>query len=136
MTLPAYYGKRNGMKASPLQRTAWGAKARSQYVAESKFQAMVEELATYLGWTCFHLNLPMRSPAGFPDLVMFRERIIFAELKSRSPNTGKAGKLRPSQLDYAHTIQKAGGEYYSFLFPDDWEQVKEVLSRGGTVQAT
>lgn len=110
-----------------LTRTPWGQKKREQHVAEKDFQAMVEELAGYCGWTCFHLNLPMRSPAGFPDLVMFRERIVFAELKSRSPKTGKAGKLMPAQIEYAHTIQKAGGEYYSWLFPDDWEPLVEAL---------
>lgn len=121
--------KRNGMKASPLQRKPWGAEKRATYIAESAFQQMVEDLAAYCGWTSFHLNLPMRSPAGFPDLVLFRERIVFAELKSRSPTTGKAGKLRPTQIDYAHTIQKAGGNYYSWLYPDDWDEVVEVLKR-------
>lgn len=125
MTLPPYMrrGKRNGMATSAI-----GAKRRETYISEAKFQAMVEELAVTCGWTAFHLNLPMRSPAGFPDLVMFRERIVFAELKSRSPRTGRAGKLSPWQIEYAHTIQKAGGEYYSWLYPDDWEDVKVALS--------
>lgn len=114
----------NGLKRSPI-----GEKRRSQYIAESKFQAMVEDLAALCGWTSFHLNLPMRSPAGFPDLVLFRDRIVFAELKSRSPSTGRAGKLSPAQIDYAHTIQRAGGEYYSWLFPDDWETLVEVLKK-------
>ena len=102
---------------------------RALYIAEKEFQSMVEDLAGYQGWECFHLNLPMRSPAGFPDLVLFRERIIFAELKTRSPRTGKAGKLRPAQIDYAHTIQRAKGEYYSWLYPDDWDEVVQVLAR-------
>ena len=116
-----------------LKRTPFGAKKRELSQTEAAFQKQVEDLAGYLGWTSFHVRLPQRSPAGFPDLVLFRERIIFAELKTRSPTTGRPGKLSPWQIDYAHTIFKAGGEYYSFLFPDDWEQVKEVLSRGGKI---
>ena len=112
-----------------LKRSPWGEKKRAQYVAEQEFQRMVEELAGYCGWVSFHLNLPMRSPAGFPDLVLFRERIVFAELKTRSPKTGKAGKLMPAQITYAQTIQKAGGEYYSWLYPDQWDEVVEVLKR-------
>jgi len=127
MTLPPYKtGKRNGLTTSPI-----GAKKRETYIAEREFQGMVEELAAYCGWTTFHLNLPMRSPAGFPDLVMFRERIVFAELKTRSPRTGRAGKLSVGQIEYAHTIQKAGGEYYSWLYPDEWEDVKRVLAPAG-----
>lgn len=106
-----------------------GEAKRALYVSEKQFQQMVEELAFYCGWTTFHLNLPMRSPAGFPDLVCFRERIVFAELKSRSPRTGRAGKLSPGQTEYANTIMKAGGEYYSWLYPDDWEQVLEVFKQ-------
>lgn len=113
----------------PKKRLGIGEARREQYVSEQKFQAMVEELAGYCGWTTFHVNLPMRSPAGFPDLVMFRERIIFAELKSRSPRTGRAGKLRPVQTDYANTIMRAGGEYYSWLYPDQWDEIVEVLKR-------
>ena len=117
------------MKRTAIARKPWGAEKRATYVAERDFQNMVEELAGYCGWTSFHLNLPMRSPAGFPDLVLFRDRIVFAELKSRSPTTGKAGKLRPAQIDYQHTILHAGGEYYSWLYPDDWETLIEVLKR-------
>ena len=114
-----------------MRRSAIGADRRATYQTEKDFQAQVEELAGYQGWTCFHLNLPMRSPAGFPDLVMFRERIVFAELKVRRPRDGRAGKLSPGQVTYAHTIMKAGGEYYSWLFPDDWDAIVRLLAREG-----
>lgn len=120
------YGSRAGMRTAPI-----GAAKRATYVAEKQFQQMVEELAFHCGWTTFHLNLPMRSPAGFPDLVCFRDRIIFAELKSRSPRTGQAGERSPGQIEYGNTIIKAGGEYYSWVYPDDFEEVKRVLARPG-----
>ena len=113
----------------PLRRKPWGIEKRASYQTEKAFQTQVEDLASYLGWWCFHLNQPRRSPAGFPDLVMFRERVIFAELKSRSPTTGKAGKLMPAQIEMAHRCFKAGAEYYSWLFPDDWENLAEVLKK-------
>lgn len=116
-----------------LQRSPWGQKRKETYQTERAFQNQVEELAMYLGWWTFHLNQPMRSPAGFPDLVMFRERVVFAELKTRSPKTGKAGKLMPAQVEMAQRCFKAGAEYYSFLYPDDWEELCAVLSRGGSV---
>lgn len=118
-----------------LRRSHIGKDRRDVYVSEREFQRLVEELAAVLGWTTFHLNLPMRSPAGFPDLVLFRERILFIELKVRRPRDGRAGKLSPAQIEYAHIIQRAGGEYYSFLYPDDYEELKQVLSRGGSVTA-
>ena len=125
------------MKRTALTRTAFGEAKRATYIAESKFQTLVEELAAYCGWTTFHLNAPQRSPAGFPDLVMFRDRIIFAELKVRRPSDGRMGKLAPAQIEYAHTIQRAQGEYYSWLFPDDKDEIARVLAKPGqTVEWT
>lgn len=121
---------------SSLNRSEWGATKKATYQSEKAFQAQVEELAVTLGWWTFHLNAPMRSPAGFPDLVMFRERVIFAELKVRRPKDGRVGTLSGTQIEMAHRCFKAGAEYYSWLFPDNWEEIKAVLSRGGRVTAT
>lgn len=112
---------------SSLRRSPMGEAKRASYIAEKDFQSMVEDLAALRGWTTWHVNLPMRSPFGFPDLVMFKDRIVFAELKSRSPKTGRAGKLAPAQIEYAHIIQKAGGEYVTWLYPDDWNAVCEFF---------
>ena len=111
-----------------LTRSPWGQKKRAQYIAEKKFQKMVEDLAWLTGWRPFHLNPSDKKAAGFPDLVLFRERVIFAELKSRSPNTGRAGHLAPKQTEMAHYCFKAGAEYYSWLFPDDWDALEAVLN--------
>ena len=124
-----YILRYRGLKRTPLQRKPWGADSRAIYQSENDFQSQVEELAGYCGWTTFHVYNPRRSPAGFPDLVLFRERIIFAELKTRRPRDGRAGKLMPAQIEYAQTIQKAGGEYYSWLYPDNWDELVEVLKK-------
>ena len=119
-----------------MKRSGIGVEKRATYQTEKAFQAQVEELAATLGWWPFHINHPMRSPAGFPDLVMFRERVVFAELKVRRPRDGRANKLATAQVEMAHRCFRAGCEYYSWLFPDDWEELKAVLSRGGSVTAT
>ena len=125
--------RRNALKAAPLKRKPWGQDRRVTYQTEAAFQAQVEELAGVLGWWCFHLRQPMRSPAGFPDLVLFRERVIFAELKVRSPNTGRAGKLETPQIEMAHRCFAAGAEYYAWWSPDDWDELVAVLERGRVV---
>ena len=118
-----------------MRRAAWGAKKRAENQSEKQFQQQVEDLATLLGWWSFHVYNASRSPAGFTDLVLFRERVIFAELKVRDKK-GKANKLKAPQIEMSHRCFKAGAEWYSWLDPDDWPEIKEVLSRGGTVKAT
>ncbi len=110
-----------------LRRSPFGAKKRAQYVAEKDFQQMVEDLAHHTGWWPFHIRQPMHSPAGFPDLVLFKDRVVFVELKSRSPTTGRAGKLAPAQIEMAQRVFRAGAEYHSWLFPDDWGEVCEFF---------
>src|SRR4030067_717817 len=44
--------------------------------------------------------------AGFPDLVLVRDRIVFAELKSEKRH------MSEEQLAWASRITKAGGETY------------------------
>jgi len=84
----------NGLaRRKPIARKAWGEKERVRYQSELKWQAQIIELAQVLGWWPFHLYYAQRSPAGWPDLVLFRERVIFAELKGRSKD-GKAENLK------------------------------------------
>jgi hypothetical protein len=60
--------------------------------------------------------------AGFPDLVLVRGRIIFAELKA-------AGRqLSSPQVAWAEAIHKAGGEFYVWK-PKDWDEIEAVLRR-------
>src|SRR4051812_1065249 len=69
-------------EAKHLKRAAIGdspVKQRDQ--KEQRFQAGVEAEARRLGWYPWHCHDPMRSGAGFPDLVMFKDRAVWAELK-------------------------------------------------------
>lgn len=116
-----------------IQRQPWGAPRKKTEQAEKAFQDAVIELASYLNWWCWHPYYASRSPKGYPDLTLFRERVIFAELKARNAK-GRMGKLTPEQVEMAHRCFKAGAEYYAWT-PDDWDEIKAVLSRGGTVTA-
>ena len=121
----------------PLARAPWGEARRAADHAEARFQARVEELATYLGWFTWHVYNARFSKAGFPDLVFIRERVFWAELKATSQLTNRVGKVSPVQADFLDRLRGAGAEVYLWYDDsEDWEQIKAVLSRGGSVVAT
>ena len=121
----------------PLARAPWGEARRAADHAEDRFQARVEELATYLGWFTWHLYDATHSKAGLPDLILLRDRVIWAELKATSQLTNRVGKLRPVQEVFLDRLRSAGQEVYVWWDDsDDWEEIKAVLSRGGSVVAT
>lgn len=109
----------NTLRRSPIKRTPFGEKRREDYLREADFQAIVEGLARLRGWWPMHIRNTKESPAGYPDLTLFRERVVFIELKTRSPKTGRAGKLSPFQVEMAHRCFAAKAEYYTWLWPDD-----------------
>ena len=120
-----------------MRRTPIGYPRKEREKNEAKFQAKVVELAQYLNWWPFHMCHAARSPAGWPDLVLFRERIIFVELKAHDAR-GRMGRLAPSQIEMSQRIFRAGAEWYCWhdRDDDDWEEAKRVLSEGGSVKAT
>lgn len=98
---------------------------------EAEFQRWVTELAEVLGWTHVHFRPAMtskgyRTPVsgplgkGWPDLVLVRERVIFAELKSVK------GKLSLEQDYVLEELRRAGAEVYLWR-PEDRDQIGEVL---------
>jgi len=90
-------------------------------VSERDWQQTVVDYATAKKWTCYHTHDSRRSDPGFPDLVMVRERIVFAELKR------ERGKVSPEQRDWQIAIMFAKGEYYLWR-PSDWDEVVKVLA--------
>jgi len=101
-------------------------------MTEDDFLKTVIDLAHVYGWKCFHARAAMtskgwRTPvqadgAGFPDLVLVRERVIFAELKSEK------GKLSDAQQAWKDVLQTAWGEYYIWK-PSDFDAIVEILKR-------
>ena len=75
-------------------------------MTEAELQNAVIDLCKLLKWRWFHPYDSRRSVAGWPDLVLVKDRIIFVELKSEK------GRLSPAQRQWRDDIQGAGGEWY------------------------
>lgn len=87
---------------------------------EKEFQAAIIKEAKKLLWDCFHVTNSRRSKAGFPDIVLWRERMIYAELKTEKGITSAA------QETVIAGLRAAGAEVYVWR-PSDWSQIVEVL---------
>lgn len=101
---------------------------------EADFQKNVLDLAHMRGWIVAHFRGVFDANAkrwmtpvgadgkGFPDLVLVRERVIFAELKS------KTGRLRPDQVTWLDRLRDTGAEVYVWR-PKDLEDISIILAR-------
>jgi hypothetical protein len=101
---------------------------RTERMTEKEWQAQVLQLARMLGWRHFHAFNSKRSPSGYPDLTLVRDRVVFCELKS------EAGKPTAAQRDWLDALEAAGAECYLWR-PSDLELVGRVLSTRAKVQA-
>lgn len=91
---------------------------------EREWQAQVLEAAQLMGWLGYHTHDSRRSAPGFPDLVLVRERVLFAELKTDT------GRLRPEQATWLERLRDAGAEAYLWR-PRNWDGVLDTLKRRG-----
>jgi len=99
-------------------------------IKEEEFFRQVIDLAHILGWRVAHFRPAMTKwgwrtavsadGAGFPDCVFARERIVWAELKS------KTGQLTAEQYEWLEALAEAGQEVYLWR-PGDFEELVEVL---------
>jgi hypothetical protein len=102
----------------------------SPSTTETELQDAVIELAHLFGWRVAHFRsartahgwtTPVSGDGkGFPDLVLVRERIVFAELKSAR------GTLTVEQQDWLHALGIAEVECHVWR-PEQWED--------GTIEA-
>ena len=92
-------------------------------ISERQFQAQIVGLAELRGWLVYHTWNSRHSTAGFPDLVLVREYVIFAEIKTEK------GKLTAEQEAWIEAIQKAQNyNLRAYVWkPSDWEQIVRVL---------
>lgn len=95
---------------------------RAPEMTEKEWQALVLELASLNGWRAYHTFDSRRSAPGFPDLVLWRERIIYVELKKAG------GALSKVQRQVIADLEHAGAEVYVWR-PDDFQFAGEVLAR-------
>ena len=82
-------------------------------------------LAHIYGWRLvYHTFRSQHSPSGFPDYVLVRERVVFAELKTEK------GKPTPFQTEWLDGLRSAGAEVYLWR-PSDLTsgEIGRVLSR-------
>jgi len=91
-------------------------------ISEKDFRQQILDLAELCGWKCYFTWNSIHSPAGFPDLILVREKIIFAEIKSEK------GKLSDAQKEWRDALENTGGEYYCWK-PSDWETMVGILKR-------
>lgn len=102
-------------------------------VTEAAFQAQVIALARLCGWRVAHFRPAQnargdwRTPvaadgAGFPDLVLVRDRVLFVELKTST------GKLTRDQVEWGGALLKAGATWTRWR-PEDWATIERTLQR-------
>ncbi|MCJ7634177.1 VRR-NUC domain-containing protein [Candidatus Bathyarchaeota archaeon] len=101
-------------------------------ISEEDFLRQVIDLAHVYGWKVAHFRPAQTARgwrtavqgdgAGFPDLVLVRERVIFAELKSEK------GKVSDAQWAWKDVLQSAMAEFYIWR-PSEWDEIVECLKR-------
>ena len=99
---------------------------------EAAFQQQVIDLAQLSGWLVHaerparmadgRWRTPIQGMAGFPDLVLVRERVLFVELKS------ERGKLSPEQEQWLAVLRTAGADARLWR-PSDWPEIEATLMR-------
>lgn len=99
-------------------------------VPESYFQDAVATVARYNGWLVAHFRpakergqyaTPVAYDAeGFPDLVLVRERVVYAECKSEK------GELTFEESKWIDRLQKAWEEVYVWR-PSMCNDIKRIL---------
>lgn len=100
-------------------------------LTEKAWTAQLVELARTLGYKRYHTHDSRRSAHGFPDEVLVRDRVVFAELKREL--TGRRSEDRnreptDEQRVWLDKLAHAGGEVYLWR-PSDLEEIGLVLSK-------
>lgn len=91
---------------------------------EAAWKSKVTQAARLCGWLTYHTYDSRRSDEGFPDLVLVRERVIFAELKTNA----KQSKLSNMQVVWKQSLEDAGAEIYVWR-PADWDEITKLLAK-------
>jgi len=94
-------------------------------LSEANWQRQVIAMAELLGWAVYHVSnvrgrLRSGSSVGFPDLVLVRERVVFAELK-----VGR-NRLTDAQCRWRDQLQGALAEWYVWR-PEGVDEVQRIL---------
>ena len=101
-------------------------------IGERDFQKTVIDYARLKGWIVAHFRPALRKSgkwstpvqadgAGFPDLVLVRDRVVYAEIKNDK------GRLSDKQKAWRDALIGAGAEWYEWK-PRDWDGIQVVLA--------
>jgi VRR-NUC domain len=71
-------------------------------MSEALLDRQIRAIATSLGLLSYHTHNSQRSPAGFPDLVLVGQKVIFRELKTQT------GRVSPAQAQWIAALTAAG----------------------------
>ena len=99
-----------------MRRDDWWTTAAS----EKEFQALVVECAKLRGWRHYHTHDSRRSPSGFPDLVLVRDRVLYRELKT------ERGKVSKDQKEWIGALNAARQDAKVWR-PKDWNEILTEL---------
>lgn len=90
-------------------------------ITERQFQAQVIRLARLCGWRVqFHWS-ERHSPAGWPDLALWRgSRFLLAELKT------ERGRVSAAQQRTIEELRECGLEVHLWR-PSQWDMIVETL---------
>lgn len=102
------------------------AKKFNVVISEGEFQQTIIELAEWHGWDVYHVanvkkHLRSRTSVGFPDLVLLRETVVFAEIKREGKHPTESQKKWIERF-------KAAGFCAAVWRPSDWPDVMRFLS--------
>ena len=98
---------------------------------EAEFQKLVIQYAQHNRWRTAHFRACLNQRGkwqtavqgdakGFPDLVLVRERVIYAELKAQK------GVIRPEQKQWRDWLKAANAEHHLWR-PSDWPDIERIL---------
>ena len=91
-------------------------------LSEKDWRQQVLAWARRAGWRCYFTWTSIRSPAGFPDLVLCRPpRLIFAELKT------ERGRVNQKQEEWISDLGQCEQVEAYIWRPHDEDLIQEVL---------
>ncbi len=92
-------------------------------MSEQDFQRAVTDLANLAGWAWWHTPDSRRVNAGWPDLVLVRDRVcLFRELKTGT------GRLRREQARTLDALRSCGLDVGVWR-PGAWDAITKELTR-------
>jgi len=89
-------------------------------VSEADFMQTVIDYARKRGWKVFHCFDSRKSEAGFPDLVLVRDCVLYAECKTET------GKTTADQDAWIEVLTAAGQTVFLWR-PSDWPEIVRIL---------